>query len=93
MNTLNLESDYLELQKTDSYLFLAIETMFNDWLDTSNPANEYYEMYYGDDAIYTKKGAIIGAIENIFDYMSYEQIKSVSLTDNDIIDIIYTSFE
>lgn len=86
-------TNYLNLQKTDSFLFLAIEKMFWEWLESSNPANNYEDMYFSEDAIYTKKGAIIGAIENIFNYMSEENKPFIFLNDSTIVDIIFTSFE
>jgi len=87
------KNDYLKNQKIDSNLFLAIDKIFDQWLESTNPANEYFDMYYSDEAIYEKKGAIIYAIENIYDYMSDENKSIVLLNDNNIIDIIETSFE
>ena len=84
---------YLSLRKPESLLFLEIEKIFNEWIEGSNPAQNYEEMYFGDEAIYTKKGAIIGAIENIFDYMNEEKKPFVFLNDDIIIDIICCSFE
>jgi hypothetical protein len=48
-------------------VFQFIETQFHNWIESSNPANEYKEMYFGDEAIYTKKGAIRQAIETAID--------------------------
>ena len=58
-------SNQSNLSDTSHPVFLAVEKEFWGWLESSNPANEYEEMYFGDDAIYTKKGAIIGAIEEM----------------------------
>lgn len=44
-------------------IFKFIEKQFHEWMDGSNPASEYKKMYYGEDAIYTKRGAIEQAIE------------------------------
>jgi len=72
---------YQELMNTDSWLFLAVEKEFYTWIDNSNPANEYFDMYFSDDAIYTKKGAIRGAIEQIFEVMDEYKLPFIFLTD------------
>lgn len=60
---------YNTVLKSDSSLFLFVETQFDNWIKNSNPANEYEEKYFGEEAIYSKKGAIEGAIEAVFDEM------------------------
>ena len=62
--------------KPDSPLFEAIEAIFDGWI-----RGEYEEMYFGEEAIYTKKGAIDQAIQQIFDYMRDENLPFVSLDD------------
>lgn len=60
-------SDSQKLSSLDHPVFLAVENEFHNWIDNSNPGMEYEEMYFGSDAIYTKKGAIQGAIEEMID--------------------------
>jgi hypothetical protein len=59
-------------------LFLAVEAYFYQWLEGTNPANEYDEMYFGEDAIYTVRGAIIGGIELVIDYMRENNLTSIT---------------
>lgn len=61
------KSDYNTLTALDHPVFLAVEREFWEWLESSNPANEYEDMYFGDDAIYSKKDAIKGAIAELID--------------------------
>jgi hypothetical protein len=58
-------SNILEISNPSHPVFLEVEREFWAWLESSNPANQYEEMYFSDDAIYTKRGAIIGAIEEL----------------------------
>lgn len=60
-------SDFSKLSALDSPVFAAIEKEFDDFIEHSNPASEYEEMYFGDEAIYSKKGAIRQAIEEMMD--------------------------
>jgi hypothetical protein len=71
-----------DLASVSSPVFQYVEKKFWDWIDSSNPASEYREMYFGDDAIYTKKGAIVGAIEAALE-LAVEENKPVSLHDFD----------
>ena len=59
------KSDYTKLSALGHPIFLAVEKEFWAWLDSSNPGMEYEEMYFGCEAIYDKKGAIRGAIEEM----------------------------
>jgi len=72
---------FAELLNSDSLLFQEIEKEFNAWIEGSNPANEYQEMYFGDDAIYSKSGAIQDAIRQIFEVMDEENL--IFITTND----------
>lgn len=65
-------SNIAELQRIDHPVFLEVENQFWQWLQSSNPAMEYEEKYFGDESIYTKKGAIRGAIESIVDEANEE---------------------
>ncbi len=58
-------ANYSNLMKLDSPVFLAVEKEFWAWLESTNPANEYEEMYFGEDAIYDKKQAIQSAIDEM----------------------------
>lgn len=69
---------YRQLLRTDSELFQEVEKIFDDYIEGRG---ELEEMYFSDDAIYTKKGAIQQAIESIFDTMDEEGLKSIKLTD------------
>ncbi len=60
-------ASYSELSKLDSKLFTELENDFHEFIENSNPCMEYEEMYYGEDAIYSKKGAILQCIEEIID--------------------------
>lgn len=59
------KSDYAKLTALDHPIFLAVEVEFWGWLNSSNPAMEYEDMYFSDDAIYDKKEAIKAAIEGL----------------------------
>ncbi len=69
-------------KRTDSPLFHAVEKEFDKWMEHNNSASEYDEMYFGDEAIYTKEGAIIQGIEQIFEVMNEYNLQSIELTDN-----------
>ena len=58
-------SDYYKLTALDHPVFLAVEKEFWAWLESTNPCMEYEDMYFSDDAIYDKKSAIKGAIEEL----------------------------
>ena len=73
--------NYLALFQSSHPLFKAVEKEFNDWLDNSNPASEYSEMYFSEDAIYDKAGAIRGGIEQIFEVMDEENLPFIYLND------------
>lgn len=58
-------TNYQAAAKTDSPIFQAVENEFWKWLNSTNPAMEYSDMYFSEDAIYDKKSAIRGAIEEL----------------------------
>ena len=69
-------SDVIEHHlKTDAWLFKVVEQCFNNWIDGCNPASEMEEKYFSDEAIYDKKGAIIGAIELMFEEMKEANVR------------------
>tara|TARA_R110000868_G_scaffold12456_7_gene59537 strand:+ start:9566 stop:9874 length:309 start_codon:yes stop_codon:yes gene_type:complete len=68
-------------------IFIAVEAVFSNWLKNSNPASEYYDMYYSEDAIYTTRGAIIGGIEAIIEYMTETGKTYITTTEFAKIDI------
>ena len=70
--------------KVDSLLFKAIEKEFNRFIKDSKPASEYENKYFSKDAIYSKKYAIIAAIDQIFEIMDEEQIPFIFLNDKRI---------
>jgi hypothetical protein len=60
-------TNYSEVSRVDHPIFQAVENEFNNWIDNSNPALEYHEQYFSDEAIYSKKQAIQGAISEMID--------------------------
>ena len=48
-------------------IFKAVEAVFNQWYAWQSQDTK--DMYYSTDAIYTTRGAIIGGIENVIEYM------------------------
>jgi len=70
---------YHSLMQPDSPLFQELEKRFNDHLENSNPASELKDKYFSEDAIYTAKGAIQGAIEMIFEVMQEEDLKEINI--------------
>lgn len=79
-NGLQVMTDSFDAYKVSSSapIFLAVESVFSKWLKDSNPANEYHEMYFGEDAIYTVRGAIIGGIGNIIEYMTENNLTYIT---------------
>ncbi len=56
-------SDFQKIASSSHSVFQYVEGAFWKWLDSSNPALEYKEQYFGEDAINDRADAIIGAIE------------------------------
>lgn len=75
---------YYDDLRSDSPVFKAIEDEFNDFIDNSNPASELHDMYFSEDAIYDKRGAIEGAYELIRETMVDLGIKSIDHDDHRI---------
>lgn len=57
----------------DTPLFDYLEKEFDDWMDSAS--RDYHDMYFSDEAIYTRSGAIKGAIEVIDDTISDDRGK------------------
>ena len=74
------EQEYLQHCKYDSPLFKHIEEKFDNWIEEPH-RKEYREMYFSDEAIYEKAGAITGAIESIFDTMNEERLNYIYSND------------
>jgi len=70
---------YKAMTKTDSSVFQAIEKEFDKWID-GRP--DYNEMYFSDEAVYTKKGAIIQAIDQALEVMEEYKLKWIDLNDS-----------
>jgi hypothetical protein len=68
-------------------IFKAVEGVFDQWMKDSNPASEYYEMYFGEEAIYTKRGAIVGGIEAVIEYMIENNLTYITTKNFNEIDI------
>lgn len=63
-------------------IFQAIEAKFDAWMDAQREAGtEAEEQYFGDEAIYTKKGAIREAMWQIQYLMEENGITSIDLDD------------
>ena len=60
-------------------VFQAVEKMFDDWIEKSNPAMEYKEKYFGDFAIYSKQKAIEGAIDAALEYLYEEDLAFIDI--------------
>ncbi len=54
-------------------IFKFVESEFNTWIDGSNPASEYKEQYFGDEAILDKRGAIEDAINSALEQANEDQ--------------------
>ncbi len=53
-------------------VFQAVEAEFWKWLESSNPAMEYEAMYFSDEAVCNKRGAIEQAIEEMINEANEE---------------------
>lgn len=71
--------------KMGSPLFLHLDSKFDKFIEEWGQNNDLEEKYYSDEAIYTKKGAIIQAIEHIFEVMDEEKLSHIS-TDSPLLD-------
>jgi hypothetical protein len=73
--TIDTESFSPQSVSTSSPVFKVIEELFDSWFDYNTQPGapgEIYSKYYGDGdqpAIYDKKGAIIGGIENMIELL------------------------
>ena len=77
-------SNKSEAMKVSSPIFKAVENEFHNWLENSNPAMEYADMYFSEDAIYDKKSAIQSGVEQIFDVMEENNLPFIFLNDSRI---------
>lgn len=68
-NGLQVMTESFDVFKVSSSapIFLAVEAVFNKWF--SWQCQDTKDMYYSEDAIYTTRGAILGGIENVIEYM------------------------
>ena len=67
------EDVYIAKSADDNPLWDYIENDWNDWYDHESENNkELEEMYYGEEAIYSKKGAIRQAIDDVADQIADE---------------------
>lgn len=72
---------YQALLQPDSDLFQELEKRFDEWINDAPSSSEYNEMYFSEDAIYDKRGAIHGAIELIFEVMKENNLPFIYLND------------
>lgn len=63
---------------SDSELFQFIESQFLDWID-DNEGRDIVDMYYSEDAIYDKRGAIVESIYGISSKMEEENLTTLNL--------------
>lgn len=75
-------SDVFVITNINHPIFKFIEKKFYEWIESSNPAHEYHEQYFGEDAVADKKGAIQGAIESALEEANETQ-KPVNLVSFD----------
>lgn len=69
----------------DAELFeTAVSQRFDTWLENSNPAMEYGDMYWGDEAIYDASGSVFEASDGIMCEMIEEDQKIADLDDFDL---------
>jgi hypothetical protein len=63
---IKFDSDDANTWRTSSEIFAFMENIWNDWFDEEGEHNrEIEDMYFSDEAIYTKKGAILQGIEQL----------------------------
>lgn len=86
-NGLQIIGDSFDTYKISSSapLFKAVETVFNQWY--SYQYQDTKDMYYSEDAIYTTRGAIIGGIENVIEYMTEKNLTYITTREFSKIDI------
>lgn len=72
---------YREMISVDSPVFQAVEKELDAYLD----GNPYIaQMYEGEEAIYTKRGAVISAIDQIIEVMDEYDLPFIYLNDKRI---------
>ncbi len=74
-------SNFQQISAVSSPVFHYVEKKFNEWIESGR--FERKEMYFSEDAINDKKGAIQGAIENALEEAN-ETGKPVELSKFDI---------
>ena len=66
---------------------------FYDWLESSNPSSEYEEMYFGEEAVFSKSGALDYAVElimeSLFEKKNQNNQQAVLNLDKYEVDYIY----
>lgn len=77
--------EYHTLLQPKSPLFKEIEKKFNTYLDESNDS-DLRDMYFSEDRIYSAKGAIQEAIEQIFEVMNENNLKQID-TNSPLLDL------
>jgi len=78
MEVINGEIENIDLTyEIDSPLFEYFENMFEDWYE-SQPTN-VQDMYESNEAIYYKKGAIIGGIEILDEHIRENNLRFIDL--------------
>ena len=74
-------SSLSQLSSSSHPVFQYVEQRFWKWIDSA--PHDVKDMYFSEDAIYEKKGAIIGAIENAIEEAN-EAGKPIILSECDI---------
>ena len=78
MEVINGEIENIDLTyEINSPLFEYFENMFEDWYE-SQPTN-VQDMYESNEAIYYKKGAIIGGIEILDEHIRENNLRFIDL--------------
>jgi antirestriction protein len=67
---------------SESTLFQYIENEFENWIEDYE-GRDVVDMYYSDEAIYSKKGAILGSIEEISNIMVEDNLQTLNLDEDE----------
>lgn len=86
-NGLQVIGESFDVYKVSSSapIFKAVEAVFNQWYKWQDQDTK--DMYYSEDAIYTTRGAIIGGIEAVIEYMFENNLNYITTREFSKIDI------
>lgn len=81
---LDFDTDNLTQYGSGTGIFKMCENMFWSWFNSQNPAQEVEQQYFGEEAIYTKKGAILQLIEAMSEYLENEELPKKLYTETEL---------